>query len=104
MKPGQVKCENGQIYNYDRIWLATGSVFNAEIHPLLGDIWEKYNTPIVKGLPVLDNYLRVKGTELFIMGGLTALNLGPTARNLSGAIKASQLITEAIVKPSLAVI
>jgi FAD-NAD(P)-binding len=100
----QVKCENGQIYNYDRIWLATGSVFNAEIHPLLGEIWEKYHTTLVKGLPILDNYLRVKGTELFIMGGLTALNLGPTARNLSGAIKASQLITEAIVKPSLAVI
>jgi cation diffusion facilitator CzcD-associated flavoprotein CzcO len=100
----QVKCENGQIYYYHRIWLATGSQFQAENHPLLGDIWEKYQTPIIQGLPVLDEYLRVKGTELFMMGGLAALRLGPTARNLSGAIKASQLITEALVKPSLAVI
>lgn len=100
----EVQCENGQICHYNRIWLATGSRFEAENHPLLGDIWEKYQTPMVQGLPVLDEYLRVKGTELFIMGGLAALRLGPTARNLSGAIKASRLITEALIKPSLAVI
>ncbi|AFZ47324.1 hypothetical protein Cyast_1359 [Cyanobacterium stanieri PCC 7202] len=96
-----IKCENGQTQQYDRIWLATGSKFQAQNHHLLEDIWGQYNTPIIQGLPVLDKYLRVKGAELFIMGGLASLRLGPTARNLSGAIKASNLITEALVKPSL---
>jgi hypothetical protein len=97
----QIKCDNGEVYHYDRIWLATGNQFQCENYPLLAEVWEKYPTPLIQGLPVLDPYLRIKGTQLFLMGGLTALRLGPTARNLSGGIKASRLIVEALVKPSL---
>lgn len=99
----RVKCLDGDTYIYDRIWLATGSELEAENHSLLGDIWDRYPTQFVQGLPILDDYLRVSGQELFIMGGLAALHLGPTARNLSGGIKASQRISEALVKPSLAI-
>jgi hypothetical protein len=99
----QIKCDNGEVYHYDRIWLATGNQFQCENHPLLAEVWEKYPTPSIQGLPVLEPYLRIKGTQLFLMGGLTALRLGPTARNLSGGIKASQLIADALVKPSLAI-
>lgn len=62
----QIVCENGEKYECDRLWLATG-------------------------------------TELFMMGGLAALQLGSTARNLAGGIRASRCIVGALVKPSLAV-
>ncbi len=106
----QIECNNGEKLNCDRVaalrdrlWLATGSKLTTENHPLLRHVLQKYPTELVEGLPILDEYLRLPGTELFIMGGLAALRLGPTARNLSGGIKASQLIASALVKPSLAI-
>ncbi|GCL37006.1 hypothetical protein SR1949_21130 [Sphaerospermopsis reniformis] len=98
----QVECDNGNIYNFDYIWLATGTKFDVTTEPLLQDILATYPIQIVNGLPVLDTYLRWPGCELFIMGGLAALQVGPTARNLSGARMACEKIVPAIVKPSVA--
>lgn len=94
-----ILCENGDRHEFDRIWLATGSELNAGEHPLLSDILDTFPTRIVNGLPVLDTRLRVKGTEFFIMGGLAALQVGPTARNLSGGIRAGRCIAETLIKP-----
>ncbi|NJS09568.1 MAG: FAD-dependent oxidoreductase, partial [Microcoleus sp. CSU_2_2] len=66
--------------------------------PLLTEILATYPTKIVKGLPVLDKYLRWPGCELFIMGGLAALQVGPVGRNLSGARMASSRIVPALIK------
>lgn len=98
----QVKCSDGSQHEYSRIWLSTGTKFDATSEPLLQEVLAAYPTPIVKGLPVLDEFLRIPGSELFLMGGLAALQVGPTARNLSGARMASEKIVPAIVKPSLA--
>ncbi|MDF5724019.1 MAG: FAD/NAD(P)-binding protein [Rhizonema sp. PD37] len=97
-----VKCSNGSNYEYERIWLSTGSKFDVMSEPLLTEILDAYSIPIVKGFPVLDTCLRLPGYELFIMGGLAALQVGPTARNLSGARMACEKIVPAIVKPSMA--
>ncbi|MBD2197280.1 MULTISPECIES: FAD/NAD(P)-binding protein [Calothrix] len=97
-----VKCSDGSQQEYSRIWLSTGTQFDATSEPLLQEVFAAYPTSIVNGLPVLDEYLRIPGSELFIMGGLAALQVGPTARNLSGARMASEKIVPAIVKPSLA--
>lgn len=96
-----VKCHNGSEYEYDRIWLSTGSKFDVTDEPLLSEILATYPIAIANGLPVLDDYLRWPGCELFIMGGLAALQIGPTARNLSGARMASEKIVPAIIKSSL---
>lgn len=96
-----VKCSDGSQQEYSRIWLSTGTQFDATSEPLLQEVFAAYPTSIVNGLPVLDEYLRIPGSELFIMGGLAALQVGPTARNLSGARMASEKIVPAIVKPSL---
>jgi cation diffusion facilitator CzcD-associated flavoprotein CzcO len=101
-KNWRVECSDGSQHECDYIWLATGTKFDVTTEPLLKDILAAYPTPIVKGLPVLDTYLRWPGCELFIMGGLAALQLGPTARNLSGARMACEKIVPAIVKPSVA--
>ncbi|MGB3190445.1 MAG: FAD/NAD(P)-binding protein [Limnoraphis sp.] len=97
----RVKCDRGEV-EFDRIVLATGTKLDASQHPLLQKILPVYPTEIVDGFPVLDRHLRLPGCELFVMGGLAALQLGPVARNLAGARMASGRIVPAIVKPSLA--
>ncbi|MFQ4141004.1 FAD/NAD(P)-binding protein [Chlorogloeopsis sp. ULAP02] len=98
----RVKCSDGSQHEYSRIWLSTGTKFDVTSEVLLQEVLEAYPIKIVKGLPVLDEYLRVPGCELFLMGGLAALQVGPTARNLSGARMASEKIVPAIVKPTIA--
>jgi FAD-NAD(P)-binding len=99
----QVSCFDGAYKYFNRIWLATGTRFNAIAHPLLKDALEAYPTEIVNGLPVLDEYLRLPKSNFFIMGGLAALQIGPVARNIGGGKMAGRLIVPAIVKPSLVV-
>ena len=103
----QVCCDQAAVHDclvqqrFDRIWLATGSQLDAASHPLLSKILEQYPIPIIHGLPVLDEYLRWHSCELFMMGGLAALQVGPTARNLSGARAISDRLVSALTKPSL---
>ncbi|MBD0385210.1 MAG: SidA/IucD/PvdA family monooxygenase [Nostoc sp. C3-bin3] len=98
----RVECSDGNQDEYDYIWLSTGTKFDVTTEPLLKDILAAYPIKIVKGLPVLDTCLRWPSCELFIMGGLAAMLVGPTARNLSGARMACEKIVPAIVKPSVA--
>jgi hypothetical protein len=96
-----VKCANGDVYECDRIWLATGTKFNCQQNPLLQDVLAAYPTETIDGLPVLDEYLRLPGSEFFLMGALAALQVGPVARNLSGGRMASDRIVRALTKASL---
>jgi cation diffusion facilitator CzcD-associated flavoprotein CzcO len=98
----RVEHSDGSQHECDYIWLSTGTKFDVTTEPLLKDILAAYPIKIVKGLPVLDTCLRWPGCELFIMGGLAALQVGPTARNLSGARMLCEKIVPAIVKPSVA--
>ncbi|MUL36876.1 FAD/NAD(P)-binding protein [Gloeocapsopsis dulcis] len=97
----QISCDDGSKHKCDRVWLATGTKLNVTAEPLLTEIIEQYPIPTAKGLPVLDSHLRWAGCELFITGGLAALQVGPVARNLSGARMASDRIVPALRKPSL---
>jgi FAD-NAD(P)-binding len=98
----QIICEDGMELACDRLWLATGTRFDVHAEPLLAEVMVKYSSPIVGGLPVLDKHLRWLGCELFVMGGLSALRVGPTARNLSGARMASDRIVPALTKSTIA--
>ena len=97
----QVICENGEVQNYDRIWLATGTRFDVTADSLFADMLKAHPIQIVNGLPVLDSCLRWAKSELFVMGGLAALQVGPTARNLSGARMASDRIVPVLIKPRI---
>ncbi len=92
----QVLCDDGNHYECDRIWLGTGTRLDALNHPLLREIFANFPTEMIHGLPVLDNHLRIPGLPLFLMGGLAALQVGPVARNLSGARMASQKIVDGL--------
>ena len=85
-----------------KIWLATGTFQSLQQHPLLHNIQKTFPVQWIKGLPVLDEYLRWPKCELFIMGAGAALRLGPVARNLAGARMASDRIVPALTKRSLA--
>ena len=97
-----VKTNQGEEYEYDRIWLSTGTRFDVNSQPLLEEILQAYPIPVINGLPILDDNLRWRGCPLFIMGGLAALQIGPTARNLSGARMASEKLEKAIIKSTVA--
>ncbi|MGB7441377.1 MAG: hypothetical protein WA919_09945, partial [Coleofasciculaceae cyanobacterium] len=98
----QVICTNGEVLEFERIWLATGTRFDVNQIPLLTEVMDKYPTLVVNGLPVLDQHLRWPSCELLIMGGLAALQVGPVARNLFGAKMACDRIVPALTKASLA--
>ncbi|MDV2994805.1 MAG: hypothetical protein N4J56_004459 [Chroococcidiopsis sp. SAG 2025] len=97
-----VKCSNGEEHECDRLWLATGTRMNVTAQPLLQEALQSYLVPVVNGLPVVDDRLRLPGSELFLLGGLSALQVGPVARNLSGARMASSRIVPALTKSSVA--
>lgn len=97
----RVGCDGGEVYECERIWLSTGTKFEVAAEPLLADVLDAYPTPMVNGLPVLDEHLRWPGCELFVMGGLAALQVGPVARNLYGARMGSERIVPALIKASV---
>ena len=76
---------DGHRQRADVIWLATGSRVSVDAAPLLADVAAEFPIEVVEGIPVLDRYFRWPGTELHVMGGLAALQLGPFARNIAGA-------------------
>jgi len=98
----QISREDGVEFDCDRIWLSTGTRLDITQCSLLKEVLHAYPIEIVRGLPVLDKHLRWQGCELFIMGGWAALQVGPVARNLSGARMASDRIVPALTKPGLA--
>lgn len=97
-----VKCSSGEEHKCDRLWLATGTRLDITAQPLLTEILQSYSVLVVNGLPVLEDRLRLPSCELFLLGGLTALQVGPAARNLSGARMASERIVPALTKSSIA--
>jgi cation diffusion facilitator CzcD-associated flavoprotein CzcO len=97
----QIRCEDGMKFTCDYIWLATGTRFDFRAEPLLAEVMAKYPNSSIGGFPLLDKHLRWPGCELFIMGGLSALQVGPTARNLFGARMASDRIVPALTKATI---
>lgn len=91
-----VQCSDGNIHEFEQIWLSTGTKLDVTKEPLLEDVFDVHSIPVVNGLPILDESLRWQGCDLFVMGGFAALQVGPTARNLSGARMASEKIVAAL--------
>ncbi|MBD2326082.1 FAD/NAD(P)-binding protein [Alkalinema sp. FACHB-956] len=83
----------------DRIWLATGSTLHVQQQPLLQEMLTTHPIPQIHGLPVLTPNLSWGKQALYLMGGLAALQVGPTARNLSGARMASDRIVDGLLQP-----
>lgn len=67
-------------------------------HPLLRQLLDQKPIELINDFPVLTSDLRWPGTNVHLMGGLSALQLGPAARNLFGGLEAAKRIARAAVK------
>ncbi|MEX1324542.1 MAG: FAD/NAD(P)-binding protein [Synechococcaceae cyanobacterium] len=94
----KVLCDEGSSLHADRIWLATGHHLGVSRQPLLRQMLRQRPIELVDDWPVLSHDLRWPGTNVHLMGGLAALQLGPAARNLFGGREAAELICRAAIK------
>ncbi|RHY33471.1 hypothetical protein DYB32_001628 [Aphanomyces invadans] len=82
----------------DHIILATGSDIDVSKEVLFDGVRDLGGIP-VGGLPPIDNELRwAPNTNLFVMGGYAALQLGPTAGNLMGARAGANKLAELLLE------
>ena len=93
-----VFCTNGHQLMVDRIWLATGHRQGVSQHPLLRQIQEQRPIDLVNDWPVLSTDLSWPGSPVHVMGGLSALQIGPAARNLFGGREAAHRICRSVIK------
>jgi hypothetical protein len=66
--------------------------------PLLQQLYQQHPIELVDDWPVLGPDLSWPGTPVHLMGGLSALQIGPAARNLFGGREAAQRICRAVIK------
>jgi L-lysine 6-monooxygenase (NADPH-requiring) len=92
----QVTLADGPELIVDEVWLATGWQYHIDEVPLLEPARRSHPVTTAEGLAGLDPDLAWPGTDLFVMGALAGLQLGPTALNLSGARQAAARITAAV--------
>jgi len=87
----------------DQVWLATGAPVDVLAHPAFATLASHNPTTIVDGLPVLEPSLRWPGTEVFVVGSATALEIGPACSILHGQRRAAVRIVSAItgLRPTL---
>lgn len=86
----------GRSWTVDRLWLGTGHDLDWRSEPLLAALARRHPARAAGDLPVLDDDLRWPGTDVHLVGGLAALGIGPTARNLTGARMAAERIRRAV--------
>jgi cation diffusion facilitator CzcD-associated flavoprotein CzcO len=91
-------CMNGHELEADRIWLATGHRQGVSQHPLVRQLQQQRSIELVNDWPVLASDLSWPGTAVHVTGGLSALQIGPAARNLFGGREAAQRICRAVIK------
>ncbi|MFM7675753.1 MAG: FAD/NAD(P)-binding protein [Synechococcus sp.] len=93
-----VLCRDGHHLAADRIWLATGHQQGVSQHSLLRQLQQQRPIALVDDWPVLEPDLSWPGTSVHVMGALSALQIGPAARNLFGGREAALRICRAVVK------
>jgi hypothetical protein len=65
------------------------------LRPLLESAASEDGKVVIGGRPALDASLRLrKDMEVFVMGDLAALQVGPDAANLSGGLKAARIVVD----------
>lgn len=86
----------GRTWTVDRLWLGTGHDLDWRSEPLLASLAAWHPIRASGGLPALGPDLSWPGTDVHLVGGLAALSVGPTARNLTGARMAAERIRRAV--------
>ena len=96
-----VSCTTGYCIEIERIWLATGHHLGVGQQPLLRQLQQQRPIELVNDWPLLAPDLSWPGSPLHVMGGLSALRIGPAARNLFGGREAAQRICRTVMKKGI---
>ncbi|XP_056591070.1 uncharacterized protein zgc:113276 [Triplophysa dalaica] len=93
----RLSLSNGEQWNGEKIWLATGCKLNVNQDPLLADVMRKFPIQVLDGWPCITESLQwTPECPLYLMGQYTALQIGPHAVNLAGGQAASIRIFKSI--------
>jgi cation diffusion facilitator CzcD-associated flavoprotein CzcO len=78
---------NGEVITSDYLICATGTCVDISSDPLLSNLQNIHPLRMVGGLPVLSEHLQWGELPIHLMGNIAALELGPDAVNMSGAMR-----------------
>lgn len=94
----RLSVSDGSTITTGRVLLATGYARGRPANALVDTLSERYDLPVAQcGFPIVDDTLRWGHPGLFVCGALAELELGPTARNISGARAALPRLLDTIV-------
>jgi len=82
----------GRTRHFNRIVLACGHRPDCLALPLLRDLCSRWPVPVVGGLPVVSKDLQWGERQVFVVGALAGLAVGPDAANLMGCRRAAQVV------------
>eukprot|EP00929_Paragymnodinium_shiwhaense_P013817 TRINITY_DN121670_c0_g1_i1.p1 TRINITY_DN121670_c0_g1~~TRINITY_DN121670_c0_g1_i1.p1 ORF type:complete len:495 (+),score=27.15 TRINITY_DN121670_c0_g1_i1:168-1487(+) len=85
-----------EVIKADYLICATGTTVDVSADPLLGNLQSIHPLRLVGGLPVLTERLQWGKLPVHLMGNAAALELGPDAVNMSGAMRGAYRIWSAL--------
>ena len=88
----------GTDHKFDRVILACGVVPDSTVNPILSMLEEKWPIGNHGGFPALTQDLQwgTKHPNLFVVGAMAALEVGPDAGNLMGIRRAANVVASAL--------
>lgn len=92
-------CFEGSIYKFDRVILACGVSPDCSTHPVFSKILDKWPIPIHGGYPLISEDLqwdKRRHRNLYVVGAMAALQVGPDAGNLMGIRRAAIIAANAL--------
>mmetsp|Transcript_24625 Transcript_24625/g.68630 ORF Transcript_24625/g.68630 Transcript_24625/m.68630 type:complete len:467 (+) Transcript_24625:108-1508(+) len=81
----------------DYVICATGTHVDISTDPLLSNLQSTHPLRMVEGLPVLSEHLQWGELPIHLMGSTAAIELGPDAANISGAMRGATRIWPALI-------
>jgi hypothetical protein len=86
----------GEPQIFDAIVLACGVQPDCARSALINNITEKWPIDIIGGFPSITEDLKWTTDNLFVVGGMGSLNIGPDAGNLMGMKRAAQVVANSL--------
>jgi Pyridine nucleotide-disulphide oxidoreductase len=90
-----IEFDDGSMEDFDVIILACGVQPDCQSHPLCKKLLDHWPTEVVGGFPCVSEDLEW-AKNIYVLGGLGSLNIGPDAANLMGMRRGAQLIANAM--------
>jgi len=85
-----------EVLSADYLICASGTSVDIFTDPLLADLQRTHPVEVLGGLPVLTENLQWGTAPVYVMGNIAALELGPDAVNMNGAVRGALRISSAL--------